>query len=228
MSSNNISIPNSALKYILLQRTNCFKNWIDLIFKYETAARIKSLFYKKQIKRNYVKEIVEEYVALNKYLPKHAKSLLDIGCGIGGPDVLISQHYNNKIEIYLLDKDEVSNSIYYGFRYNPSFYNSLQIAKELLIKNNINEEQIYMQQPTKANKILFKKKFDIIISLFAWGFHFPVSAYLKQVYSSLNPHGVVILDTRKGTNGKKEIMRKFKNLEVIADDDEAFRWVLRK
>jgi len=122
----------------------------------------------------------------------------------------------------------LDKKVYYGIEEKASFYNSLDIAKLLLINNDVREENIYTQEVTQDNKINFKEKFDLVISLISWGFHYPVSIYIDQVHDLLKPDGVLIIDVRKGSGGKDMLKNKFGNIEVITDRQKHERIVVRK
>jgi len=149
--------------------------------------------------------------------------ILDIGCGIAGVECLLSN--NNKI--YLIDKTQTDKNIYYGYKDKTSFYNSLEIAKQNLIANGIQENNIFTQE-AEDNKILFKEEFDLIISLISCGFHYPIETYLDQIYNKLKMGGTLIINIRKGTTGIKEINKRFGNSKVIREELKFFRIHARK
>lgn len=232
-----IIIPQNSLRYILFQRTEYLKD--NFIFKlltrfgymksfYKLSIGFKSLFFRMKIENEFNKNMVEEYSMMRQFLPQNIDSILDIGCGVAGIDVLISNHYANKINVFLIDKTRIDKNVYYGFKQRGSFYNSLQIAKNLLETNGVPSDRIYIQEATGDNKIMFENKFDIVISLISWGFHYTVAIYLNQVYEKLKPLGILIIDVRKNTNGEKEINNKFGNHEVIMESGKFARILARK
>ena len=169
-----------------------------------------------------------EYLTIQKYLPRSAKSILDIGCGVAGIDVFLSNHYKNNIDIFLIDKTKVDKKVYYNFEKKSSFYNSLHISKLLLVNNGIDKNKIHLQEATKGNEIKFNQTFDIVISLISWGFHYPVSAYLDTVFQKMNKDGILILDIRKSTNGEKEIEKRFDNYQIILQTKRYIRILAKK
>lgn len=231
----NIKLPEESLKYILFQRTHYFKDsiffnfltlvallrYIGLVWFHNLSTELKVFFYGPEIKKEYNKDIEFEYSTIKNYLPKNAKSVLDIGCGIAGIDVLISKHYLDNINVFLIDKTHTNKKIYYGFKKKASFYNSLDISKQVLELNGVSN--ISIQQATEQNSIDFGESFDIIISLISWGFHYPVSTYLDNAHDKLNKNGVLIIDVKKSTGGEKEIKEKFGNCKVIFENKEMFR-----
>ena len=232
-----IHIPGNIIKYILFQRTQYLStNLIARILKrisirypffYKFEVGIKSFLFKNQIKEEYNNDIREEYNIIKRYLPQKAMSVLDIGCGIAGIDLLINEHHNSNIDIFLIDKTLIDEKIYYYFEEKGSFYNSLSAAKNLLIENGIDRKKVHTQEATNDNKIIFKGNFDIIISLISWGFHYPVSTYLDECYKKLNNNGVLIIDIRKNVGGEKELGTRFNNIKVISEGKKYRRLLVR-
>jgi len=235
----NIFVPDEAVKYILFQRTayliyqnNIYLNSLVIrmpFFSYNRMVALEAFLFKKRIKRLFNKDIFDEYERIKNYLPKRAFSILDIGCGVAGIDVLLYRHYQDKnLDIYLLDKTEVEDKVYYGLERKAAFYNSLEIAKNILALNGVKESNIYSQEVKSGYKINFPVKFDLVISLISWGFHYPVDTYLDQVYNLLNPGGTLIMDVRKGSGGEKLIKDKFGNAETIYEAQKHIRVIVRK
>src|SRR3989338_3275914 len=138
-------LPN-VIKYILFQRTGYLKNNFLAGFLtclghwpvfYRTTVWLKSVIFTGQIKTEFSQDMLSEFNRLKSFLPPTINSLLDIGCGLAGIDILISQHYQHQIEIFLIDKTKIDRNIHYHFKEKGSFYNSLSAAKELLTANGI-------------------------------------------------------------------------------------------
>lgn len=231
-----IIIPSNAIKYILFQRTGYLKK--DFLFKlltrfgyfkafYKFSVSLKCLFFSSKIKVEFTKDIRNDYLTIKAFLPQKIDSILDIGCGVAGIDILISNHYGNDIDVFLLDKTQVDDNVYYGFEREGSFYNSLQISKKLLELNGINSKRIYLQEATQDNKIKFENV-NMAVSLFSWGFHYPISTYLDEVYKKLKTNGILISDIRKNTNGEKEIKDKFGHCKIIFESRKFIRVLAQK
>ncbi|MDG3547085.1 hypothetical protein [Methanobacterium formicicum] len=184
-------------------------------FFYKFTVNIKSIIFKSQIIIEYNKDLFKEYSIIKPFLPSDIKSILDIGCGVAGIDVLLSKHYENNVDIFLLDKTSVDDKVYYHFEKKGSFYNSLNVSKDLLEINGIKPLKIHLQEATDNNRIKFNTKFDLIISFISWGFHYPISTYLDEVYEKLSAYGVLIVDIRRGTGEENEIREKFGNCNII-------------
>ena len=233
----NMKISENSIKYILFQRTGYLKD--NMFFKlltyfgsvtpfYNLSVNLKKDFFSSKIKTEFEKDIVNEYSIIKKYLPKSAGSILDIGCGVAGIDILLSHHYKNKIDIFLIDKTKVDKKVHYDYEKSGSFYNSLQISKSLLEINGVDTNKIHLQEAIENNEIKFNQGFDIVISLISWGFHYPVSAYLFEVYRKMNKNGILLLDIRKNANGEKEIEKRFGNYQIIFQTKKYMRVFTKK
>ncbi|MEM1326611.1 MAG: hypothetical protein AAGI23_11685, partial [Bacteroidota bacterium] len=226
------------LIYILYQRTGYLKNYV-LLNKalrylnryprlYTISNQIKSSLFKKQIQFEFNQDINKEFETIIKYLPDHAENILDIGCGVAGIDALIGKFYKGSINVFLLDKSQLDQKVYYEYEEKGSFYNSLLIAKQLLAQNDISPNKIFTQEATASNSIDFDVKFDLIISLISWGFHYPVSTYLETVYNKLRSGGRLILDIRKNTQGEEEIKHLFGTCKSIYEGSKHHRYLAIK
>ena len=150
-------IPKKAIEYILLQRSEVDKN---------------------NIAETFTNQIKSDFEQILPFLPNpvNVKTILDIGCGIGGINIFMAKYFNNS-DIHLLDKTAVEDKIWYGFKNQAAFYNSLEEAKRFICANGINENRIFTHSITNSNskhRIAVKNP-DIITSFKSWGFNFPVS-----------------------------------------------------
>ena len=232
-------IPKKAVKYILFQRTEYLLSMKSPLLNrfvvrvpsrmYNLAVVLEALLTKPRVERLFREDMEREYATIKPHLPKHSHRILDIGCGVGGIDVLLDQHYRAKgqaVDIYLFDKTEMPKKVYYGLEQNGCYYNSLAVAKEMLVSNGAAPERIFLQEDRSDHTIDFKTKFDLVISLISWGFHYPIQTYLDQVYTLLASGGTLILDVRKGTEG--EIRQKFGNAMIISEARKYVRIMARK
>ncbi len=244
-----IRIPRSAVKYILFQRTpylfihrNRVAQSIMRLLPKWAAFFIESLFTtlngtvtleaalsRVPVERLFNEGLRKDLKTFEKYLPQNVKKILDIGCGVGGIDVVLSRYYeSSQPDIYLLDKTEIPLRVYYGIRDRGCYYNSLEVTKNLLVINGIPEEKIFLQEATLNNSIDFNVEFDLIISLLSWGYHYPVSTYLDQVYEKLAPGGTLILDVRKGQGGIELLKSKFGNVAIVLKEEKSDRVIVKK
>jgi 16S rRNA G1207 methylase RsmC len=195
-------------------------------YKHTKLIDLEVFFRKETIKNDYIADMEKEFLDIKYSLPSKAKNLLDIGCGIGGINIFLSQHYNSpETEHYCLDKTQ-TDTIYYGFKQRAAFYNSLECTKEFLLLNGI--KNIHLLPANEKNTIETKEKFDLILSLISWGFHYPIETYLDQAYSLLNSGGHLIIDIRKNTSGLTTIKERFINIKTISETDKKIRIVAIK
>ena len=156
------------------------------------------------------------------------RTVLDIGCGIAGWQCFLPEFAHP--EIYLIDKTQLDENLYYGFKAKTSFYNSMEIAKKNLIANGVPGESIITQEATDDNMILSDEgvEFDLVVSFISCGFHYPIETYLDEIYEKLKKEGVFIVDLRKGTTGLEVTTKKFGNSEIIRETTTYQRVAFRK
>src|SRR3989304_697162 len=152
-------IPDAAVPFITLQRTSV----------------------RKTVQGFYRAEILRDYQEMKAYLPPACASVLDIGAGMAGIDAMLHQHYGNGVDFYLLDRTEVSDEretpALYGFHDATRFYSSLTVAQDLLCVNGVNSANVHLIETLDH----FTASVDMVVSLMAWGYHFPLEVYLADV-----------------------------------------------
>ena len=129
----------------------------------------------------------------------------------------LNEHYfNNKVDFYLLDGTRIEEKVFYMFEGKGAFYNSLDVAREVLMDNKIRKDKIHLIEANDDNDIkITNEKMDLVISLISWGFHYPVETYLDKVSNLLSEEGTIIMDIRKNTNGIDVIKQKFSKFDII-------------
>ena len=235
-----LTIPRAALKYILFQRTD-FSIYTRLRWSlrivmnkripiYNLAVKLEALFLPRRTRKLFSLDMGREYSLVKKYLPANPSNILDIGWGVAGIDVMFHKHYialNSDPHFYLLDKSIINSKVYYGIEKEAAYYNSLDIAKRLLMANGVKESHIHTQEVTEA-PLFPGMKFDLVISLISWGFHYPISAYLDYTYGALTSGGTLIVDVRKGTEGEALLEKKFGSLKIISEAQKYRRILVSK
>lgn len=194
-----IKIPESAKKYIALQRTG-YKNLEDE-FNYH---------------------INKEFEEMKPFLPNKAENIIDIGCGMCGIDVLIYHHFNDP-DFLLIDGNDLDEKIFYGYKKETSIYNSFIEAEDLLIKNEVPSDAFSFCYALDFYDIPIKLTYDLIISLLSCGYHYPLETYLPFIVNNLSNDGVFICDIRQGTNGLETIKQNFLEYKIISDYNKSDR-----
>ena len=223
--NTDICLPDHAIRYVLLQRTAYLAMPRTIVYRALSkispwdltnfVVPVEARFRKSRIRKLFNEDIAREYESIRPALPAHCSAILDVGCGIGGIDVLLNRHYSDtRPTFFLLDKTQV-DSVYYGFKSKGAFYNSLDVAKEVLTANGVADGKIELVQATEDNRIEIASPIDLAISLISWGFHYPVGTYLERVHELLRPGGHLILDVRKGTDGEAAIRGKFASVQPV-------------
>ena len=232
-------IPNEAAPYILFQRTEYLTLTTSLLFRglgklfpsfdYNRRVQLEAKLRSRAIGRSYLSGVQDEYERIKDHLPNRAARILDIGCGMAGIDLFLSDHYGQTdTDIYLLDKTSVDEQVYYLYERKGSFYNSLKIARDVLVGNGVPPERVHAIEATDDNQIRIENSADLVLSLISWGYHYPVSTYLDRVDELLAPNGVLILDVRKETDGRTMIEERFDDCVVIFEDEKCERLRARR
>jgi SAM-dependent methyltransferase len=179
-------------------------------------------------KERILKSNSRSYKAIQKHLPVACTSILDIGCGLGIMDLCLFEHYgrNKGIHFNLFDKTEYPEQIHFGYKKTASFYNDLDLSKKVLVDYGILESKISTINAT-ADNLRKIENVDLIISCIAWGFHFPVSTYIQEVYDLMNEKSVLILDIRDDTGGLEELSKLF-DVEIIEQENITVRVCCKK
>jgi hypothetical protein len=175
----------------------------------------------------YFEDMSMEYESLKRALPPKVSNILDIGCGIAGIDVFLCSHYNKAVNLYLMDRSELSR-VRYGFDKSHAYYNSLDLTREFLLSNGVPDGRIVtidIGRDTFPSNV----SFDLIFSLISWGFHYPVSTYLDEAHDALAKDGLLILDLRRKADDKRQLTQKFgAEPEIIYETEKFERVLVRK
>jgi SAM-dependent methyltransferase len=225
-----IAIPDSALSLLLLQRTDYLvlprhsflSRVVARLSRQSTlmaAVSHESRLRKRAVKRRFDTDMQGEYSRIGEWLPAKASAILDIGCGLGGIDVLLFDHYgrDQDLRFYLVDRTQVDGLITYGFGPSTPFYNSLDLTRQVLVGNGLPAESLHLLDAADDARLDIPEPVDLIISLISWGFHYPVSTYIDEAHRLLRPSGRLILDIRGGTEGLAQVEARFTDVQVISD-----------
>lgn len=130
------------------------------------------------------------YAEVAPVLPRHCGSLLDIGSGLGGIDIHLSNHYRPLPHVALLDGDNGSPEVNWSFE--P--HNSMSVAFDFLHKNGVTD--VSSLAPGQLDK--WKgEPFDLAVSFAAWGFHFHPGDYLLDLMKVIHEGTVVVVEVRR-------------------------------
>ena len=161
--------------------------------------RMQRTHYGPDLAGQYEAELQRTMDSMASVLPAAPARIADVGCGMAGIDVLLSRHYRHAPELWLIDRDGVGEGRkigYGGADFAP--YHSFDLAEELLTRNDVPREKL--RRVDLGREAFPSVRFDLVVSLLSWGFHFPVSAYKPDF-------GLLVIDVRKGTDGEATLKR---------------------
>jgi len=186
-------------------------------------SQLYSKLAKRRFARDFFQSVQEDYQLLSPHLPGSLGTFVDIGSGIAALDLFLLLD-NPQSRVCLVDRTEVSNSIWYGLEEDGAFYNSLDLAIELLVANGVEADRIQTYEAPEDRILpLATNSVDLVISTLSWGFHYPVSIYLDEVTRVMKPSGTLILEIRKGSDESNQLAPHF-TLEPIVQKNGFVRF----
>jgi SAM-dependent methyltransferase len=217
--SEDFRLPASAEYYVSLQRTASQSPLYTLAHRLGAGA-FYDTWLRRPIERRrrnriahaFTQSIMSDYQSMQPYLPLSASHILDIGCGLGGIDLMLYRHFGDP-ELWLLDREGHSR-LFYGYRDVAAHYNSLAASRSFLVENGVPDERIHTVDVDSAG-FPGGDLFDLVVSLLSWGFHYPLETYLANVAENLEPEGRVITDVRQGTAGQELMRTRFAEVTPI-------------
>lgn len=126
----------------------------------------------------------------------HVRTVLDIGAGVGGIDVIL--WHKCRPTLCLLDYDKTAEKLKYGMQSTGEPYNSIKATEQMQKRNGVEGVEYFSPEDKNIRGILENYNFDLIISCLSWGYHYPVQTYLDLAYHSMREDGSIILDVRSG------------------------------
>lgn len=145
----------------------------------------------------YAERVQRDFEELRPFLDP-ANRLMDIGCGFAGVDVLIARHARCAT-VHLLD-GAGHGPRQTGMQDVTMPWNDVRLAATLMRDNVGCKVKTSIVPPTPASWSA-----NLIISLKSWGHHYPISTYLSFVRTSLDWDGYLIIDIRKGSDGRQTL-----------------------
>ena len=170
-----ISVPEAAMPYLIAQRgaISDFRQnrdtWLEL----------------------YAEQLSNEFKFIKPYLPESCGSILDVGSGCGGINILLNDHYGGDCEVTLLDGVDDLPSV----TKHAETFSSYSVAERFLKVNRV--KKVYGIDARRAPN-LAPRFWDLIISQKSWCFHYEPERYLSIVKSGCTADETrLIIDVRK-------------------------------
>lgn len=149
-------------------------------------------------------------------LPQECGSILDIGSGLGGVDILLARHFGGAT-ISLLDGPDAAPHVHAS---NIPFSNA-EVAKDFHAKNGSKFVQTYWPAPPPA------EHFDLIVSFAAYCFHIAPFEYMPVLMNNVRPHTIMIFDVRKKKEWLAQLVTAFGKPQVLFNAEKFVRCAFR-
>lgn len=153
---------------------------------------------------------------IKKYLPNSVETVADIGCGLCLIDLGLARIFPTA-KFWCLDKTEMDNGVVSGFHQDYTFYNELDLVKEFLVQNGLNESRFYLIEHPQE---IPAQPYDLILSLLSCGWHYPVGKYLNFIQENLSKDGALVIDVRLGNSDVELLERNFSRVTRLYNDAE--------
>jgi len=208
-------LPNKAARLVVLQRIELagivLKKIRKFFGRYFFSNFITKYFLNSaKIGDEYYKIMQDEFLIIKKFINNDDKLFLSIGAGIGGFEAIINQNLPGK-DYYFIEKNYISKKVKYGWtgKLNSEAYNNLDIQKEFLILNHMNDKQINIIDFDKDSLPMIK--FDFVTSLFSLDYHYDFELYSDYLRKVSKKNTKIIFDTIRAEFFKKI----FKNVVIL-------------
>ena len=213
------SLTNFDIANICLQRTNilfnykqgkeAFAQWQNNKFGFLLSFIEDNPKIAQEIVESWATHLYKEYHEEKTNLADKIDDICDIGCGYALFDLFAFNDFNSKLTLLDIELSTSKNHLFHrdvfsGYSSNISTYN-------LLIENNVHKNNINLINPV-INDLPKNKSFNLIISLYSLGFHYPLLTYEKFILDTLKIGGDFIFDDRIGFNDCKSFFKRFKNV----------------
>jgi len=215
---NTFNLPKGAARLIVLQRIELINPFLIKLRKFFGRYIFSNLITKyclnsDLIGQKYYDIMIKEFSSIEKFVESNDKDFLSIGSGIGGLELIINQYFKNN-QYYFIERNYVSKKVRYGWggMVNDEGYNNLNLQKNFLKINGINENQIKIFDYDQNN--LPEKKFDVITSLLSLDYHYDFNIYFEYLKRVSKINTKIIFDTIRAEYFKKI----FKNVDIIRSD----------
>ena len=216
-----INLNKISRKLILLQRNELLSNTQKYLRKrfgrYIFTNFLIHYFQKNDLEILTEELFREEFKTFEKYLPSNVKNIMDIGCGLGVLGIFINQKYQNNPNFYLLDKNTVDTKIKYGFSKDYESYNDLNETRNILLKNGLSNEQIYIKNVDQ--EITIDNKINLVISLKSMGYHYPIENYINLIKKTCSTETAFIFDVFEEKYSLSDVKKYFNEAKIIYEEN---------
>ncbi|MBU6310852.1 hypothetical protein KGO06_02890 [Patescibacteria group bacterium] len=217
MNRKNIrSVSSFAAYLILLQRTQYqllsflpkgIRRRLDPASKwYNFYLRAEAFVFHSRILRLLNADMDSEVSEIKRFFPERVGSILGIGSGVALEIALLARAFP-KARVRLVDKEMVSQKIYYGLQSQGSYYNSWAAVREVAESVGVDSSGWLFTDVDVKNPIISvstSEPYDIVVSFLSWGFHYPISVY-SSIFAAIKLQGIVVLDIQPKEGWEQKI-----------------------
>lgn len=166
-------------------------------------------------KTAYEQSLLRIFMSIKRVLPEKCSSVLDVGSGLGGIDVLLARHYG-QLDVCLLDGIDCKAEVH---KHREPF-NNAAVAMDFQRKNgNHSVECCFPTPPART--------FDLIVSFAAWCFHIAPEVYIDAVKAAMHADTVLILDVRKRSDWCEALTSAFGRPAFLEQGEKYLRLAFR-
>lgn len=163
----------------------------------------------------YEQSLLRIFMSIRSALPERCSSVLDIGSGLGGIDVLLAKHYG-QLDICLLDGIDGPAEVH---KHREPFSNAA-VALDFQRKNgNHNVTCCFPAPPART--------FDLIVSFAAWCFHVAPVEYIDAAKAAMHAKTVLILDVRTRSDWYDALREAFGSPVILKQERKYLRVAFR-
>ncbi|MCI5050532.1 MAG: hypothetical protein MRY32_09455 [Rickettsiales bacterium] len=175
---------------------------------------------------------INDYGDMFMYMPTSAKSVLNIGGGIGMSEMLYRHHYGHDCHFSLIELAEMTHVEHHDSEAHPTQkldkpLRLVEEANDFLKANGFRDDQLTLCSSDDVSA-LEGQEFDLVTSSRSWMFLYPMETYWDLVKSTLKPEGVLIADVNPQTGDLEKLRQAFGSVQEINGNDALKRVVCRK
>lgn len=136
-------------------------------------------------RQHYERSLVFDAETIRPYLPRPFRSVLDIGGGLGGIDVMLAKRFPG-LAVTIVDgvddEPEVTS--------HAKTFSNARVAHDFLTRNGVYDARYHGPDEFPD------QQFDLVLSRRSWCFHYAPEVYLAKLKPCLRPGTILILDVR--------------------------------
>lgn len=172
----------------------------------------------KKWKAAYESSLLDIFSSIHPCLPQRCRSVLDIGGGLGGIDLLLVSHYRADLQVCILDGLDCPPEV----QWHNKPFNHAGVTEDFHQKNGNEHIEVVFPRPKPP------RKFDLIVSFAAYCFHIHPNDYLDVLRESMHEKTVLIFDVRRTKRDWLEVLvREFGKPLVLKQGEKFVRLAFR-